>query len=104
MLFTLPSSKQHILRRAARLACCTLLLSFAASAVDLNGLVPIGPMAGYTASGDGISITCTDQSQVRFQVLAADLIRVRASFGKPLPERDHSWAIAKTSWRQRSGR
>jgi hypothetical protein len=75
-----------------------LLLSFAASAVDLNGLVPIGPMAAYTASGDGITITCTDQSQVRFQVLAADLIRVRASFGKPLPERDHSWAIDKTSW------
>ena len=92
MLFTLPSSKQHILQRAARLACVTSLLSFAASAVDLNGLVPIGPMEGYTASGDGITITCTDRSQVRFQVLAADLIRVRASFGKPLPERDHSWA------------
>ena len=98
MLFTLPSSKPHILQRAARLACGTLLLSFAASAVDLNGLVPIGPMAAHTASGDGITITCTDQSQVRFQVLAADLIRVRASFGKPLPERDHSWAIARTSW------
>src|ERR1039458_8845129 len=97
MPFTLSSSKLRILQRAARLACGTLLLSFAASAVDLNGLFPIGPMADYTASGDGITITCTDQSQVRFQVLAADLIRVRASFGKPLPERDHSWAVAKRS-------
>src|ERR1035441_3147387 len=44
MLFAQPSSKLHILQRAARLACWTLLLSFAASAVDLNGLVPIGPM------------------------------------------------------------
>jgi hypothetical protein len=92
MLFALALSKLHILQRAARLACCTLLLSSAAAAFDLNGLVAIGPMAAYTASGDGITVTCTDQSQVRFQVLAADLIRVRASFGKHLPERDHSWA------------
>jgi len=31
-------------------------------------------------------------------VLAPDLIRVRASFAKPIPARDHSWAIAKESW------
>ena len=28
----------------------------------------------------------------------AGSVRVRASFRKPLPERDHSWAVAKTSW------
>ena len=41
---------------------------------------------------------CRDQSQVRFYILAPDLIRVRASFRAPLPDRDHSWAIAKTAW------
>lgn len=60
--------------------------------------VPLGPVASYSSARDGITVTCADQSQVRFQVLAADLVRVRASFGKPLPERDHSWAIAKTAW------
>jgi hypothetical protein len=68
MIFALPPSKLHILQRAARLSCCTLLLSLAASAIDLNGPVPIGPMAAYTASSDGVTITCTDQSQVRLQV------------------------------------
>ena len=92
------SPKAHSLQRAARLLCCALLLTSAASAVDLNGLVPIGPLASYTKSGDGITVTCTDQSQVRFQVLAADLIRVRASLGRRLPDRDHSWAIEKTVW------
>ncbi len=67
-------------------------------AVDLNGLTPIGSVANYAKSADGITITCSDQSQVRIQVLAADLIRVRATLGKPLPDRDHSWAIEKTAW------
>src|SRR5205807_8555653 len=31
-------------------------------------------------------------------VLAPDLIRVRASFAKPIPSKDHSWAIAKEDW------
>jgi alpha-glucosidase len=35
---------------------------------------------------------------VRILILAPDLVRVRASFRKALPERDHSWAIAKASW------
>ena len=99
MLLTTPSwAKRQVARNAVRLACCALSLSFVASAIELNGLVPIGPLAGYTTADDGITLTCTDQSQVRVEVLAADLIRVRASFRKPLPERDHSWAIAKTTW------
>jgi alpha-glucosidase len=69
-----------------------------APAVDFNGLTPIGSIASHTTSPDAVTVTCDDHSQIRFQVLSPDLVRVRASFGKPLPERDHSWAIAKTAW------
>lgn len=75
-----------------------LAFSTLASGIDLDSFVPIGALASHTASRDGITVTCADQSQMQIQVLAADLIRVRAVFGQPLPERDHSWAIAKTSW------
>ncbi|MFS8084860.1 MAG: glycoside hydrolase family 31 protein, partial [Acidobacteriota bacterium] len=46
----------------------------------------------------GVTLNCQDNSQVRIAVLAPDLIRVRASFTKPIPARDHSWAIAKDNW------
>jgi alpha-glucosidase len=87
-------SPKHLGSFAGSLAlfCC------AAGAIDLGGFAPIGAVAGYTSERDGIIVTCADHSQVRFQVLAADLIRVRASFGAALPERDHSWAIEKTVW------
>ena len=98
MLFALPSSKLHILQRAARLACCTLLLSFAASAVDLNGRYPIGPMAAYTASGDGITLTCRDGSEVAIPGPGARSDPRPRLLSRALPARDHSWAIAKTAW------
>ena len=69
-----------------------------AVAFSVSGMTPIGPVSSLTRVSDGIIVTCADQSQVRFQVLTSDLIRVRASFGKALPERDHSWAIDKTAW------
>ncbi len=75
-----------------------LLLPTLAPAIDFNGLTPIGSAASHFATADSVTVLCDDHSQVRFEVLAPDLIRVRASFGKPLPERDHSWAIAKTDW------
>jgi alpha-glucosidase len=98
LLHTSSLPESLLVRHAARLGCCTLLLSFVASAIDLTGFVPIGGVAGYTTSTDGITVVCADRSEVRLQVLAADLIRVRASFRKALPGRDHSWAIATTSW------
>jgi alpha-glucosidase len=76
----------------------TLAVSALGAAADLNGLSPIGSVTGYSRSSDGVTLKCADQSEVRLQVLAPDLIRVRASFAKPLPERDHSWAIEKTTW------
>jgi alpha-glucosidase len=69
-----------------------------AAAIDLNGLATIAPLTSYTSTRDTVTIACGDQSQVRLYILAPDLIRVRASFRQPLPERDRSWAIAKTAW------
>jgi len=77
---------------------CALLLVKAAAAVDVSGLAAIDSLASYTSTRDTVTIGCRDQSQVRFYILAPDLIRVRASFRAPIPARDHSWAIAKTAW------
>jgi alpha-glucosidase len=77
---------------------CLFGIATVAAAIDLTGFVPIAPLASFTSARDSVTVTCTDQSKVRFYILAPDLIRVRASFGKALPERDHSWATAKTSW------
>lgn len=77
---------------------CFFWLSSLAGAIDLTGLVPIGPLASYETTHDRVTVTCADHSQVRIYPLAPDLVRVRASFSKPLPGRDHSWAIAKTEW------
>jgi alpha-glucosidase len=77
---------------------CLVSLGQFAGAIDFNGLATIDPLASYTSTRDTVTVTCRDQSRVRFYILAPDLIRVRASFRAPLPERDHSWAIAKTAW------
>src|SRR6185369_17427736 len=45
-----------------------------------------------------VTLNCQDNSQVQLSILAPDLIRVRASFTKPIPARDHSWAIDKQDW------
>ena len=86
------------IKRLGRCALLLLVVSCLAAAISLDGFVPLAPVASYTTAKDGIVVLCTDNSQVRFQVLAADLVRVRASFGQALPARDHSWAIAKSDW------
>ncbi|MBI2515966.1 MAG: DUF4968 domain-containing protein [Opitutae bacterium] len=58
----------------------------------------IGNVARVVRTDAGVDLVCTDRSTVRVSVLASDLVRVRAAFGRPLPERDHSWAIARTDW------
>jgi alpha-glucosidase len=77
-----------------------LLFTFFATgeAIDLSGLESIGPISTLTKTGSAVTFTCRDNSQVRISILAPDLARVRVSFRKALPERDHSWAIAKTTW------
>lgn len=84
------------MKKPVQLACCLFSLSMLATGVDFNGLTPIGSAVSHFATVDSITVLCDDRSEVRFEVLAPDLIRVRASFGKPLPERDHSWAIEMT--------
>jgi alpha-glucosidase len=74
------------------------LASATARALDLEGYESIGPANSFTKSASAVLFNCADGSEVQVSVLAADLIRVRASFKQPLPARDHSWAIAKTGW------
>jgi len=66
--------------------------------IDVTRLKKIGPVTSFTKTEKGITLNCLDGSQVQLTVLAPDLIRVRASFTKPIPAKDHSWAIAKNDW------
>jgi alpha-glucosidase len=77
---------------------CLAWLSPCAGAIDFKGFATVAPLASFSSTRDTVTIVCRDQSQIRFFILAPDLIRVRASFRAPLPERDHSWAIAKNAW------
>lgn len=70
----------------------------AITAQDIASLQKIGPMVSFTRTESAVTLTCRDNSQVQLTVLAPDLVRVRTSFGKPVPSRDHSWAINKTEW------
>ncbi len=73
-------------------------LSASPAAQDVTTLEKIGPVVSFTKTDKAVAFTCRDNSQVQVTILASDLIRVRASFARPLPERDHSWAIAKENW------
>ncbi len=79
------------------------LLAIAASfqAQDITSLQKIGDVVGVKATERGVTFDCKDGSQLQLTVLAPDLIRVRAAFGKALPPKDHSWAIAKPDWYSR---
>ena len=74
------------------------LLPGVLGAADLAGFEPIAPAEKFETTQSALTITCRDRSQVRIQPLASDLVRVRVAFQESLPERDHSWAVAKTSW------
>src|SRR5437868_14355543 len=69
-----------------------------AQEIDVTRLDKIGPVTSYAKTETGITLNCSDNSQVQLMVLAPDLIRVRTSFAKPIPAHDHSWAIAKENW------
>ena len=81
---------------------CRIILLFAlastAIAQDITTLEQIGPVVRFEKSANSVTLHCRDNSQVRLTILAPDLIRVRASFAKPIPAKDHSWAIAKENW------
>jgi len=78
--------------------CCTLGLLTIVAAQDITKLEKIGPVSSFIKTEKGVVLTCHDKSQVQISVLAPDLVRVRASFAKPIPAIDHSWAIAKNDW------
>lgn len=81
------------------LLCCLFGLCTTVEAQEIiNGLEPIGPVTSLTRSQGAVTFNCRDGSQVRMTILAPDLVRIRASFRKPLPTLDHSWAIAKETW------
>src|SRR5678816_4059928 len=82
-----------------RLLVLTMILAApAVFAQDITTLEKIGPLASVTKTKNHVTITCRDNSQVQLTILAPDLIRVRASFTKPIPPKDHSWAIARNDW------
>jgi alpha-glucosidase len=80
------------------LACWLTFPALSVSGQNLSQLVKIGPVESVTRAEQSVTLNCQDGSQVQLSVLAPDLIRVRASFARPIPTRDHSWAIAKESW------
>jgi alpha-glucosidase len=77
---------------------CLLALVATNSAQDITTLERIGDVTSVTRTSNGIKINCAGNSQLQITVHAPDLFRVRASFQKPIPAKDHSWAIAKTDW------
>jgi len=77
-----------------------LLLVLAASihAQDITQLEKIGSVVSFTKTDNAVLLKCEDKSQVQLSILAPDLVRVRTSFAKSLPDKDRSWAIAKRDW------
>ena len=86
------------MKRLSAILLCLFGLALNVGAQDITALEKIGPVVSFTKSDNGVTFDCGENSQVRITVLAPDLIRVRASFAKPFPAKDHSWAIAKESW------
>ena len=86
------------MRRLIIIVIVLLILPGTLAAQDITRLRKIGPVTSYARTSKGLLLSCRDNSQVQLTVLAPDLIRVRASFAKAIPARDHSWAIAKESW------
>ncbi|HEY8412524.1 MAG TPA: TIM-barrel domain-containing protein, partial [Pyrinomonadaceae bacterium] len=75
-----------------------LLLVTPVAAQDITALQPIGNVISYSRTQNAVTFVCNDNSQVQLTILAPDLIRVRAAFGKRIPQKDHSWAVAKDDW------
>src|SRR5260370_24980206 len=75
-----------------------LLLVNGADAQVIDKLEPVGAIVSFTRTAASVTFDCVDHSQVRVTMLSPDLIRVRAAFTKPLPVKDHSWAIDKQDW------
>ena len=86
------------MKRYLAVFCWLVGLVVVTPAQDITRLEKIGSVTSFTRSDKSVVFNCQDHSQVQLTVLAPDLVRIRASFGKPIPVKDHSWAIAKTDW------
>ncbi len=86
------------MKRYLAIFCCLLGCVATAAAQDITKLEKIGSVASFTKSEKAVVFNCQDNSQVQLTILAPDLVRVRASFARPIPAKDHSWAIAKAEW------
>ncbi len=86
------------MNRYLLIVCCVFGLVAASNAQDITRLEKIGGITGFSKSEQAVLFNCQDSSQVQITILANDLVRVRATFRKSIPARDHSWAIAKTDW------
>jgi alpha-glucosidase len=94
-------SQNQATTRMNRITLCFLCLivgPFTVFGIDLQGLQPIGGVASVSQRESGLLLECKDGSQVAVYILAPDLVRIRASFSKPLAALDHSWAIERTEW------
>ena len=87
-----------MIMRRLLLLIVILASSAAAFAQDITTLEKIGPVVSVQRTANAVTLHCQDNSQVQLTMLAPDLIRVRAAFTKPIPQKDHSWAIAKEIW------
>ena len=86
------------MKRLLLILICLIGPGLSIHAQDITTLEKIGPVTGLIRNERGVTLTCRDNSQVQLTVLAPDLIRVRASFTKAMPTRDHSWAVAMEHW------
>ncbi|HUE84025.1 MAG TPA: TIM-barrel domain-containing protein [Pyrinomonadaceae bacterium] len=86
------------MKRFVVIVTCLLACVTAIAAQNITELEKIGPVVSLTRAENGVTFNCKENSQVQITVLAPDLVRVRASFAQPIPAKDHSWAIAKSTW------
>src|SRR4030095_6621807 len=91
------STPGQSMKRLFQLTFCVCALAANVSAQDITRLEKIGSVVSHMQTDRGLFLSCSDNSQVLIAVLAPDLVRVRASFTKSFPTRDHSWAIAKAN-------
>lgn len=63
--------------------------------IDYMKLTPVGNVTSVDRDASGLLLRCADRSEVRVTPIAPDIVRVRASLGKPLASIDHSWAVEK---------
>jgi alpha-glucosidase len=84
--------------RIYKILIVVFVTAAAVVAQDITTLEKIGSVIRLEKTEKTVTLQCRDNSQVQLTILAPDLIRVRAAFTAPIPQKDHSWAIAKENW------